>query len=310
MAPPRVRESAPGYLFVLSSLSLAEVLYMGYASFVVLKMVCVLCLITYAAVIGLFVISGAATIFPMTTLPTRAARDLRLLVASPIAIAVLLLAGAGTTFAFFPRATPQGAVAAPPVQGQQTELERFMAAAPRVPLLIPAEGAKVLIVEFHDYQCPSCGQAYLSYKPILAKYEAEYPGAVKLVLKDFPLSSACNPDVRTVMHPAACDAAVAVRLARLHNRADALEDWLFTNQASLTPAVVRQAARDVGGVTDFDAKYASTLELVKGDAALGHQLHIAQTPTFFIDGVKIEGVWAPQFFEQAIAYELRRAGVK
>src|SRR5947209_18918154 len=83
-----VRESVPGYLFVLSTLSLAVILYLGYASFFVLKTVCLLCLTTYAAVIGLFVVSGAATSFPMTTLPRRAARDTRVCLASPIALAV------------------------------------------------------------------------------------------------------------------------------------------------------------------------------------------------------------------------------
>ena len=80
--------------------------------------------------------------------------------------------------------------------------------------------------------------------------------------------------MRTTLHPAACDAAVAVRLARAHNRARQLEEWLFTHQQEMTPASVRQAARDIGQVTDFDAKYASTLELVKGDIALGKQLQV------------------------------------
>ena len=33
----------------------------------------------------------------------------------------------------------------------------------------------------------------MAYKPILAKYEACNPGAVRLVLKDFPLNTDCNP---------------------------------------------------------------------------------------------------------------------
>src|SRR5438132_7152036 len=105
VARPQMRESVPGYLFVLSTLSLAVVLYLGYASFVLLKAVCLLCLTTYAAVVGLFLISGAATSFPMTTLPRRASRDVRVFAASPLAltVAVLFFAGAATTLAFFPR---------------------------------------------------------------------------------------------------------------------------------------------------------------------------------------------------------------
>ena len=63
-------------------------------------------------------------------------------------------------------------------------------------------------------------------------------------------------------------------------------------------------------ITDFDAKYQSTLSLVKGDVALGRQLGIKSTPTFFINGVKVEGALPPQYFDQAIAYELQRAGSK
>src|SRR6185503_16892181 len=97
-----VRESVPGYLFVMSTLGLAVSLYLGYASFVLLKAVCLLCLTTYAAVIGMFLVSGAATTFPMTTLPRRATRDARVFISSPLALtlAVLFLAGAASTLAF------------------------------------------------------------------------------------------------------------------------------------------------------------------------------------------------------------------
>ena len=55
----------------------------------------------------------------------------------------------------------------------------------------------------------------------------------------------------------ACDAAVAVRLARGRNRDDAMEEQLFSNQPAMTPDSVRQWARDVGQVTDFEATYSS-----------------------------------------------------
>jgi uncharacterized membrane protein/protein-disulfide isomerase len=312
-----VRESVPGYLFVLSTLALAVVLYLGYASFVLLKAVCLLCLVTYAAVIGLFVVSGAATSFPMTTLPRRAASDARVLAGSPlaVAIAVLFFAGAGTTLAFFPRETASApnavTPAAAPTQDQQSEFERWYVAQPRVPLVLPAEGAKVLIVKFNDFQCPPCRQSHLAYMPVIGKYEAEHPGAVHYVLKDYPLSSDCNPNVvGGGPHPSACVAAVAVRLARLHGREEAMIDWLFANQPQLTPPLVRHAAHDVGQVNDFDAKYPATLESVKSDIALGKQLGVKSTPTFFINGVKVEGALPPQYFDQAIAYELQHAASK
>jgi uncharacterized membrane protein/protein-disulfide isomerase len=307
-----VRESIPGYLFVLSTVGLSVVLYLAYASFFILNAVCILCLTTYAAVIGLFLVSGAATAIPMKTLPRRAAGDLRVLAASPLAIVlvVLFFAGAATTVAFFPResVTPAGeAVAPPPSQDQSSEFYRWYSSQPRVPIVVSAEGARVVVVKFNDFQCPACGQSYLQYKPIFAKYEADHPGAVRLVLKDFPLNRDCNDGIPQTLHPAACDAAVAVRLAQARNRADAMEEWLYTHQPSMTPPSVRQAAKDIGQIADFDAKYAATIALVKNDVALGRQLGVRSTPTFFINGVKIEGALPPQYFDQAIAYELNRA---
>jgi uncharacterized membrane protein/protein-disulfide isomerase len=316
-----VRDNVPGYLFVLSTLALAVVLYLGYASFVLLKAVCLLCLTTYAAVIGLFLVSGAATTYPMTTLPRRLAQDLRVFARSPlaIAIAVVFAAGAGTTLASFPReavaassSSAGAAVAAQqPTSDQRSEFERWFASQVRVPLVIPSEGAKVLIVKFNDFQCPPCRQSHMAYMPIIRKYEAQQPGAVRYVLKDYPLSSECNANViGGGPHPSACEAAVAVRLARMHNREDQMIEWLFANQPQLTPPFVREGAKDVGQVPDFDAKYPSTLELVKGDIALGHQLGVKSTPTFFINGVKVEGALPPQYFEQAIAYELAHSSAK
>ncbi len=314
-AGPRVRENVPGYLFAGSTLALAAILYLGYASFVLLKLVCVLCVATYAAVIGLFVVSGAATSVPMLSLPRRGVQDARALLGSPIAaaLALLWLGGSASTLAFFPReAVPPAQAAAeavapePPSQDQRSELERFLATAPRIPMAEAAEGARVVVVKFNDYQCPACAQSHQQYKPVLAKYAASNPGAVRIVMKDFPLSSDCNPAVRTAMHAGACDAAVAVRLARARNRGEAMEEWLYTHQQGMTSATVRQAAREIGQVTDFEAMYAATLELVKSDVALGQRLNITSTPTFFINGVKVDGAWAPQFFDQAIALELQR----
>jgi protein-disulfide isomerase len=221
-------------------------------------------------------------------------------------VTVLFVAGAASTLAFFPREVSpasEGAVPAPTAE-QRSELEQFMAAAPRIPLVIPRDGATVLIVKFNDFQCPACANSHVAYKPVLEKYETQAPGQVRLVMMDYPLNSSCNPR-SSMLHAAACDAAVAVRLAAEHDRAEEMGEWLYTNQTGMTPESVRQAAREIGQVTDFDARYAATLEQVKADVALGNQLNISSTPTFFINGVKVEGQWAVQYFDQAIAYELQ-----
>jgi len=311
-----LRENVPGYLFALSTAGLAVVLYLAYISFAVLKVYCPLCLTADAAVIGLFIVSGAATPFPMTTLPKRLLHDLKESFVSPIAIGVIVLfaVGAGSAVALFAReaAIADSALASGTAQlasaDQRSEFERWFAAQPRVPLVVPSEGAKVLIVDFSDFQCPYCKQAYVSLKPIVDKYNAQQPNTVRLVLKDFPLDSKCNASVQNGgPHPFACEAAVAVRLAKAKGREQALEDYLFANQQSFSSENIRKWAKDVGQVSDFDAKYAATIEDVKGDIDFGHTLQVNATPTMFINGVKVAGVLAPQYLDKAIEIELQRA---
>ncbi len=313
--PAQVRESVPGYLFAGSTLALAVILYLGYASFVLLGMVCILCLATYAAVIGLFLVSGAATSIAMTSLPRRAADDLRTMVGSPLALGLAGLAAALAIWALvaFPRDTSlvasggEGTPAAVSTRDERAEFERWYTAQPRFTVPIDAEGARVLVVKFNDYQCPPCRQTFNEYKSIFAKFEASHPGQVRPITRDFPLERECNSVVTSDLHPAGCEAAVAVRLARPLGTAAALEQWIFDNQPAMTPQLIRPGARDVGKVQDFDARYEATLELVKADTALGRQFGVQSTPTFFINGVKIEGGLPIQYFEQAIAYELEKA---
>lgn len=313
-APAAVQENLAAYLFACSTIGLAVILYLAYAAFFVLKDLCVFCLVTYAAVVALFCLTGVATSIPMTTLPRRALRDLRLLVTTPVAliVAVLFLAGAGSAIAFFPRAgqtaAEQPRATALP-QDTRSEFEQAWSSLPRVTVPVSHDGAAVVIVDFTDYQCSACSATYFELQPILAKYQAELPGAVKLVSKDYPLDKSCNPMLFQTLHPAGCASAVAVRLAAQHHREAEMEAWLYSNQAGLTPAIVRQAAQTVAGVTAFDQQYDKTIEAVKGDIAVGQLLNIAATPTFFVNGVRVpEGGFKPAYWDLAIRLELKRAG--
>jgi uncharacterized membrane protein len=311
------RESVAGYVFAASTLGLAGVLYFAYASFFVLNAICLLCVGTYVAVIALFIISGAAARYPMSTLPARAISDIRTLVRTPAALtlAIAFIAVAVVAVMFFPGepvaassatagATPQAAPtpAAPPPQAAIQQLEQHLATQPRVSLP-NASGADVVIFKFNDYQCPPCGQTFREYKPILARLQQQHPGKIAFITRDFPLDPECNS--MGGGHQAACEAAVAVRLAREKGRADAMEDWLFANQPSLTPQTVKQAVTTVAGVTDFDARYPKVLELVRADIAQGTQLGVKGTPTFFMNGLRLPNLRG-EFFEAAVSWELRR----
>jgi protein-disulfide isomerase/uncharacterized membrane protein len=307
----------PGYVFAASTIGLSVVLYLAYASYFILGVVCLLCAGTYVAVIGLFLISGAATNVPLMSLPMRILDDLKLLVRTPRALtaAVVFIAAAAAAIVVFPEqrvtaaANPgetEQAAAVPAASSQQIQqLEQWLAQQPRVTVMAPSDGAAVVIVKFNDYQCPGCGQTFRDYKPVLAKWAKQAPGKVKFITKDYPLERQCNAFVPSDLHLGACEAAVAVRLAREKGKAEAMEEWLYANQPAMNPDTVKKAAATVGGVTDFDARFAGTLELVKADVAQGGQLKIGGTPSFFMNGMPLPGLKG-EFFDAAIAWELRR----
>jgi uncharacterized membrane protein len=310
---------AAGYVFLLSTIGLAAVFYFAYASFFVLRQACPLCLTMYVSVIGIFLLSAAAA-GPLRALQAGWQGDIGALKRSPAGVAMVvvwLLASAGLVLAF-PREqvvnASQSAAATPavPVETlapeQLAELHAWMDRQPRVPEAQPTGSVKVLLLKFNDYQCPSCRQAWVLYKDIIAKYEAAYPGVFLYENRDFPLETECGAGG---VHGAACEAAVAVRLAKEKNLDKQLEATLFERQSmSMTREDVKAALREVTKISDseFDSRYSQVLEAVKADVQFGQKVGVSGTPTFFINGIRLGG-FRPVAFDAVIAYELKKAGV-
>ena len=312
------KSAAGGYIFALATIGLAVILYLGYASFVILKTGCLLCMGTYAAVIGIFIVSGLTAKVSLATLPSRVASDLRSAMARPgAAFAVLVfLVSAATVVAFFPKEGAHAQAQTPPAPVSASLEQQFRDAwkqQPRVQFNVQADGAKVVIVKFLDWQCPACKRAHYEYLPILEKFAASHPGAVKQVVKDYPLSSKCNFTIPSLMHQSACEAAVAVRLARDKGKEQEFVDFFFKapDQQGITPDAVRQQAEKVLGITDFDRQYKTLLPAVQQDVADGHAVRVSSTPTYFVNGVNTnspQGWLPPQLMELAIKIELEGAG--
>jgi uncharacterized membrane protein len=323
MRKPKSEEAsrAAGYVFLLSTVGLAAVFYLAYASFFVLGQVCLVCLTIDASVIGIFLLSSAAA-GPLRTLQSGVTKDLGGLKGSPTAAllaVVWLVASAGLVLAF-PReqaasaqsASAPAAVPAVPVETlspeQIAEVHAWLDRQPKVPEVMPQGSVKVLLIKFNDYQCPSCRQAYILYKDIIAKYEAAYPGVFKYENRDYPLETECGAGG---VHGAACEAAVAVRLAKEKNLDKQLEATLFDRQSmSMTGADVKAALEEVTKISpsEFDSRYQKMLESVRQDVQLGQKVGITGTPTYFINGIRLGG-FRPAAFDAVIAYELKKAGV-
>ncbi len=307
----RIRESVPLYVFALSTVGLAFTFYLAWASYVQLKTFCILCAVTYASVIALFVNSSGATTLPMSTLPRRALRDARNMFTSPVALVVALLyvAGAASVVASFPGEPPpaQAVMPAPTMTPQQrADLIAWWKVQPRVDMSAPTEAGKVVLVGFSDFQCPHCRTAHETYRGLIAKYAGN--SDVRFVAKHFPLEGECNSNAPGGSHMAACEAAAAVVMARETGQVSAMQDWLYEHQASLTPATVREAAKDIGGVADFNGGYAKALEEVRADARLGGLLNVTSTPTFFLSGRKLPpGIVPAEYLDALIGLELQQA---
>ena len=306
-AEKRTDDPSGAYIFALATIGLASILYLGYASFFILKKACVLCIGTYVSVIGIFIVSGMATSVSVARLPMRLAGDIRAMIARPTTflIALLFLVGAGGLVTVFPKegSVPQSK---PAPADQQKYFEEAWWQQPRVDLGVPADGAKVVVVKFNDYQCPTCKVAHDAYKPIYEKFEKSNPGQVKQVTKDWPWHSKCNFNVPTEMHNWACEGAAAARMARDRGKLAEMEAFLFQNQQTLTPQGVIDGAKKLLGVTDWDKEYAAKLPDIKKDIADGGALQLNGTPLIFINGVRINGLMAPQLFELAITLELNK----
>lgn len=140
--------------------------------------------------------------------------------------------------------------------------------------LLGAPQAAVTIVEYGDFECPSCKQA----APVLALLLEKHPGRVRLAYRHFPLEE---------VHPHALGAAQAAEAAAGQGKFWQMHALLFANQHHLKPSQLRERALEL------------ELDMVRYDAEIGDEVYLQRvreheqsarrsgvraTPTFFING--------------------------
>ena len=318
--PTELARNVGGYLLVLSTVGLAAILFLAYESFFVLGTLCLLCVTAHVAVVGIFLAVSTIGGVPLASIPGRLLADAGRLVGKPAALGVAggyLAVSVAAALPFL--AEPSGPVlpvasSTSPIASSasgagdaESEFVRFWKAQPRVDLPVPREGAQVLVLKFNDYQCPSCARSHFLYAPIFARYASSHPGAVRQVAIDYPLDPECNEQTPFAGHMGACEAAVAVRLARREGRDDEMARWLYENQAAMSRETVSEGLAEVAGMTDFDELYDTVLEEVRADIALGPLIGIEATPTYVVNGVVINAALPPNILDAAIALELELA---
>jgi protein-disulfide isomerase len=138
-----------------------------------------------------------------------------------------------------------------------------------------AANAPVTIVQFTDYECPSCATAH----PVLEELVKEFGDKVKLVSRNYPLDQ----------HKHAFKAAEAAEAAREQGKYWEYAAILFKNQKALEVDKLKEYAGQLGlDRKIFDAALDSGkfADKVKRDLADGDKIGVDSTPTVFINGRK------------------------
>ncbi len=284
------------YLFIGSTIALSVSFYSVYRMFAA-RVDCRPCVIAWLmnfgilAAVSLRPTSNSSTEDRASIVPGRTWMSAAAILFVPLVATLLLPILASLS----PAAPSESAWRSP------EEFARWLSDQPRVDDGTRHGLGGVVLLKYHDYECPPCRKAFVDYGPIRDKYSSQ----VTFLTRDFPLEPECNPLVPRTVHPLACEAAVAVRLARQNGRASQIESWLFDNQGQLTRMAISTAARQLGGVRDYDVAYPQEIAAIRSEIEASAAAKITGTPTLFLDGIRIPLVPAP-FLEAAIQAELAR----
>lgn len=175
--------------------------------------------------------------------------------------------------------------------------------------------AKVVIVNYDDFECPFCARMHQTLFPTILK---TYGDQVKIVYKDFPL---------TGIHPWAMHAAVNANCLAAQNNDAFWEfaDYAHANQKDLTAdsnktetafAKIDQVTNEIGKKHGLDSEKLNGCMKQQSETAVrasmleGDKLGVESTPTLFINGEKVPGAFPESELRPIIDRAIRAAGGK
>lgn len=154
--------------------------------------------------------------------------------------------------------------------------------------------AKVLIVTFADFECPACRRASQATHQIAG----EFPGDVRMEFRNNPLPN----------HKTAGAAATAAMAAHQQGKFWEMHDLLFKNPRH-DQATLEKNASDLGlDLEQFkaDMQNDDIRQKVNDDIALAQALGARRTPTFLVNGKRVEGWASWNYFVNQVKREVAR----
>jgi protein-disulfide isomerase len=155
-----------------------------------------------------------------------------------------------------------------------------------------AASAPLTLVEYGDFECPYCRQAF----PIVKQVQQQLGSKLRFVFRHFPL---------TKVHAHAQHAAEAAEGAGAQGAFWQLHDRLFERQFALDDDHLIEYATELGldGDRVRGALAAGTYRgKVRDDFRSGVQSGVNGTPTFFINGVRHQGAYDLDSLLAALAH--------
>ena len=154
--------------------------------------------------------------------------------------------------------------------------------------------ARITLVEYGDYQCPYCGEAY----PIVKRLQKELGADLRFIFRNFPL---------TEIHSHALAAACAAEAAAIQDQFWEMHDMLYENQEILSDRSLVTFAQNLK--LDFDVFMSDTTSRevtsrIEADFNSGIRSGVNGTPTFFINGLRHDGSYEYQDFLSALREQL------
>lgn len=159
-----------------------------------------------------------------------------------------------------------------------------------------AADAPATLVEYTDFQCPACG----AYYPIIDQLSKELDGKLKIVIRHYPLVQ---------IHKNALSGARAAEAAGRQGKFWEMYDLLFINQKEWSEAAdpVKSILPSYAGKIGLDVEKfktdmadSSLDDKINRDRGTGNELKIAGTPSFFLNGEKLENPSSVEAFKKAI----------
>lgn len=144
---------------------------------------------------------------------------------------------------------------------------------------IGSRAAKVVIVEFSDFECPYCAEAVTNIRSLQNTFSDD----VRVVYRDFPLQE---------LHTRALAAAVAAECAHEQGKFWEMHDVLFAHRTALMDTDLHEYAQRIG-LDDSSFNTCLNSEVIvneiRADQQQGLSYGVQGTPTFFINGLMVAG---------------------